>query len=640
MDLSREFLNSNGAVKHTSIEIRNPENKPGKDVADTAEKLMSAAFDLRFCSQKGLVERFDATAGGTCVLMPLGGREQLTPAQVMVSKIPVLDGKTQTCSVMSWAYSPEIMCRSPFDGGRAAVVESVAKVIAAGGSRKNCWLSMQEYFERLNTDPLRWGKPAAALLGALEAQIELKTGAIGGKDSMSGTFEDIDVPPTLVSFAVSLGDAENIISPEFKKPGSRVYHLTADFPGRGAGGYTALEALFDKVEQLISERKILSAWAVGDGGAAVAVMKMCFGNRIGFQAHSALDFAADFGGFVVEAEELPEYAGSFLGETVEDYAITLQGGERADLSQLQEKWEKRLECVYPVKASAGELKAPDIVNQSDKRFAPTIKTAKPRVLIPVFPGTSGEYELESAFKNSGAETESFIVKNLTAAAVKESADALAKRIGLANILALPGGMSGGDEPDGAAKFIAAFLRSPEISEQIMELLKARDGLILGISNGFQALLRLGLLPYGEIRGINAGSPILAQNTIGRHQSKLVRTKVVSNLSPWLCDIPAGSVFTLPVSCGDGRFSAGAEEIARLFGNAQIATVYVDANGNPSNDVKYNPGGSAAAVGGLLSPGGRVFGTMAHCERHGDNLYKNVPGEKFMDIFSSAVNYYG
>ena len=639
VDLSREFLNSNGATKHTSIEIPKPDIGIAADIADTGEKLMTAASDLRFCSQKGLVERFDATAGGTAVLMPLGGREQLTPAQVMASRIPVLGGETTACSVMSWGYSPEITCRSAFDGGRAAVVESVAKVIAVGGGRKQCWLSMQEYFERLKTDPLRWGKPAAALLGALQAQLGLKLGAIGGKDSMSGTFEDIDVPPTLVSFAVSLANAENIISPEFKKPGSRVYHLTEKFFRQP--DYTALESLFDKVERLIAEKKIRSAWALQEGGTAVAVMKMCFGNRIGFKACAELDFTADIGGFVVEADELPEpLAGSLLGETVEDYAITLRSGERVDLSKLQEKWEERLEGVYPVKAAEPQIKTPEGVKPSHKRFAAAVKISKPRVLIPVFPGTSCEYETARAFTSAGAKPEVFVIKNLTTAAVRESTDALAKRIKAANILALPGGMSGGGEPDGAAKFIAAFLRNPEISEQVMELLNTRDGLICGISDGFQALVRLGLLPYGNIGKAKAEGPVLAQNIIGRRQSKLVHTKVMSNASPWLQGIPAGSVFTLPVSYGEGRFAWDEKDINHLWENAQIATVYVGDDGNPSNDVKYNPGGAAAAVEGLLSPDGRVFGKMAHCERYGENLYKNVPGEKFMDIFSGAVSYYG
>ena len=642
VNLSREFLNSNGAPKYTDIEIDEPRPFrpvfPGNTLRDRWLGLLGS---LNVCSQKGLVERFDATIGAGTVLMPFGGARQLSPAQAMAAKLPVLGGETNTASLMGWGFNPDFSSASPYHGAMCAVVESVAKVVAAGGSYRRCWLTFQEYFERTKNDPRRWGKPAAALLGALEAQLQLECAAIGGKDSMSGSFEELDVPPTLVSFAVSTAKADAVVSTEFKRAGDNVYLITPRYTEDGRPVFASVRAVFEEVERLIAEGKVSAAWALGYGGVAEGVSKMCFGNRLGFEFAATFDDAALFGplygGFLLETTQ-PVEGPVRIGAVSAEYAVRY-GFERLDLDDIQEKWEEKLQKVYPYLLPAEGEAVPAYAHAAEKRPAPRIGVARPRVLIPVFPGTNCEYDTARAFRRAGAEAEIFVVRNLTAADIAESVEAFAKAVDRAQILALPGGFSGGDEPDGSAKFIVAFLRNPRVRDRVMELLKARDGLMLGICNGFQALVKLGLVPYGEIRDMDENCATLTFNTIGRHQSMLVRTRVASNKSPWLMDAAPGDIFTVPVSHGEGRFVAPRELIALLAENGQIATQYVDLEGRPTMGSRFNPNASYDAIEGVTSPDGRVFGKMAHSERYGDSLYRNVEGRKFQDLFGNAVRYF-
>ena len=642
VDLSREFLNSNGAVKYADVEIPSPrEFERQRSTAPMKEKWTAMMENLNVCSQKGLVERFDSTIGAGTVLLPFGGARQLTPAQAMAAKIPVLRGETTTASLMGWGFNPDRSAASPYHGAVCAVVESVARVVAAGGSRHKCWLTFQEYFERTKNDPRRWGKPMAALLGALEAQLGLGIGSIGGKDSMSGTFEDLDVPPTLVSFAVSVAKTGNIISPEFKEAGHRVYLIAPAYDENQLPKFESVKAVFDEVERLVAEKKAVSVWAIGYGGVCEGVTKMCFGNGLGFDFSATFDDAALFeplyGGFLIEASE-PLDGLPCIGSVSPAYAIRY-GFDLISLDDIQDSWEGKLQKVFPYLSPSSDEPAPAYNYESQGKLTASVKAARPRVLIPVFPGTNCEYDTARAFARAGAEAEIFVVRNLSAADIAESVAAFADAAARSQIIALPGGFSGGDEPDGSAKFIISFLRNPRIRDAVHELLKNRDGLMLGICNGFQALVKLGLVPYGEIRDMDESCATLTYNSIGRHQSMLVRTRVASNKSPWLADMKPGDIHTIAISHGEGRFVAPQALIDRLAENGQIATQYVDLDGCPTRNIRFNPNNSYCAIEGITSPDGRVLGKMGHTERYVDGLYKNVGGSCFQDLFGNAVNYF-
>jgi len=637
VNLSRDFLNSNGAKKYANVRITEPNISIPNTVITDARQFEKFAADLAICSQKGLVDRFDSCIGAGTVLAPFGGKYQLTPAQAMAAKIPVLDGETTSCSLMSWGFDPKITEKSPYHGSIFAVVHSAAKIIAAGGSRRKCRLSFQEYFERLRDDPSRWGKPAAALLGALDAQIGLQTAAIGGKDSMSGSFENIDVPPTLVSFAVSTAKIDNIITPEFKKANSYVYHFKPPFSCFEKADFGALCEYFDVVEKLVAQEKILSLWAVGSGGTAEAVLKMCMGNHIGFSAEKNLETGCGFGGFVFETDELPQIKAELLGRTTKEYTLKTNTFN-IPLEKLQSAWEQTLEPVYPSLVKQ-DGKTETFSFNKGVTIKPKDRFAKPRFLIPVFPGTNSEYDSARAVEKAGGIAEIFVIRNLTSAQIGESVNAFEKALRKSQVLFIPGGFSGGDEPDGSGKFITAFIRNSAISDAVTELLQKRDGLISGICNGFQALIKLGLVPYGEIRDMTELSPTLTFNSIGRHQSTLVNTKIVSNKSPWLSHLEFGSQYIVPISHGEGRFIAEESLIRSLAANGQIAAQYVDFEGNASQDIRFNPNNSVFAIEGITSPDGRILGRMAHNERYDDNLYKNIPNIRKMDIFSGAVAYF-
>ncbi len=651
VDLSRAFLNSNGAPKHTAARIPAASVHPVHQHELNGKGIMEHLCELNLCSQKGLSERFDSTIGTGTVLMPFGGENQLTPTQAMVAKLPVQQGETSDCSVMAWGFNPELSTQSPYHGAVYAVVESVAKAVAAGGSRKHCWLTFQEYFERTQGDPLRWGKPAAALLGAYRAQLGLGIASIGGKDSMSGTFEQIDVPPTLCSFAVSMTKAERAVSQEFKRHGNPVALLLPEYDQNGLPDFESVKAVFDQVEGLIASGAVNACWALTSGGVIEAVCKMAFGNQIGMKFDEDLGaellFNPVYGGFVLELDKKKAKAKNLriIGTTVSKYVIALPDLELLNLSAVQERWERVLEPVYPCR-TAHTASAPKVITSRSGRLPfgssrkrASVTAAKPRVLIPVFPGTNCEDDSARAFRRAGAEADIFVVRNLTGAMIEESAAEFAKRIGQAQMIMLPGGFSGGDEPDGSAKFITSFFRNPRIREAVMSLLKERDGLMLGICNGFQALIKLGLVLTGEITEPGEDAPTLTFNTIGRHQSMMVDTRISSCKSPWLANTSAGQIYTVPVSHGEGRFVCSQKWMDQLIENGQVATQYVDQSGQPTYDVRYNPNESVMAGEGITSPDGRIFGKMAHSERTGPHICKNVPGEKDMMIFRSGVEYF-
>ncbi len=643
VDLSREFLNSNGAPKETNVKIKKVSLAPINVRENTKDGWKAHLSDLNICSQKGLSERFDSTIGAGSVLMPFGGKHQLTPAQSMAAKIPVLHGETDDCSLMGWGFNPYLSEQSPFHGAQAAVIESVAKIIAIGGSYKKCWLTFQEYFERTQNNPERWGKPMAALLGALRAQNELKIASIGGKDSMSGTFEDIDVPPTLVSFAVSVAKADSVISPEFKNPASKVYLITPKYDENGLPDYASVSEVFDKVEQQIANGNVSSAWALSYGGVAEAVAKMAFGNGMGFRFTASVDkntlFNGVYGGFVLEAKsDITESGFEQIGLVTADGLIDT-GKNIFGLDELLAVYEEKLEPVFPCNISFPEEKATMFSYEAKSRKAPAIKTAKPKVLIPVFPGTNCEYETARAFEKAGAVPEIFVVKNLSGANINESVKAFSGKIKESQIIMIPGGFSGGDEPDGSGKFITAFFRNPSVKDAVNELIKNRDGLMLGICNGFQALIKLGLVPFGEIVDMNDNSPTLTFNTINRHQSMMVRTRVASDKSPWFAQSRVGDIHTVAISHGEGRFVSDSALIRQLAGNGQIATQYVDLKGVPTYDIRHNPNASVMAIEGITSPDGRILGKMGHSERIGRNLYRNIVGETDQKIFKSGVEYF-
>lgn len=640
VDLSREFLNSNGAEKHTTVKVPQPVVSLGSDTADSAERWKNMISDLNVCSQKGLVERFDSTIGAGTVLMPYGGKYQNTPTQAMAAKIPVLTGETNTASIMAWGYNPYLSAQSPYHGSMSAVVESVSKVVAAGGTFEKCWLTFQEYFERTQNKPERWGKPFSALLGAYKAQCELGCAAIGGKDSMSGTFEDIDVPPTLVSFAVSVAGADSVVSNEFKKSGSKIAYIAPKYDENKLIDFDSLKEVYKKVEKLIADGKVLSSWAVSYGGIAEGIAKMAFGNKIGFKFTEKLSaeklYNPCYGAFILELAGDDEGL-DIIGETTSEYVI--DNGYTVDCAEIEKLWAEKLEPVFPVKVKEPDYTPKTYSFSANERKAPAIKVAKPKVLIPVFPGTNCEYDTARAFEKAGAEADIFVIQNLNGDMIEASVKAMEAKIKQSQIVMLPGGFSGGDEPDGSGKFIVSFLRNPRLTDAIHDLLKNRDGLMLGICNGFQALVKLGLVPYGEITDMRNDSPTLTFNTIARHQSKMVNTRIASNKSPWLASCNVGDIHSVAISHGEGRFVATAEEIAAMAANGQIATQYVDFNGNPTLDIHCNPNTSVDAIEGITSPDGRVLGKMGHSERKGTDICKNVPGEKDQQIFENGVRYF-
>ena len=631
-NLSRDFLNTNGAVKHAGVEVPDG-NRPFGLAYDDPIDLRALAGQLKFASQRGLVERFDATIGAGSLLMPFGGKNQATPAQAMAAKLPVLPGEdTDAASVMAWGCDPDLLSADPYLGAKAAVISSMAKIVAAGADYKKAYLTLQEFFEKLRNEPQRWGKPFQALLGALDAQLHLDAAAIGGKDSMSGTFLDKDVPPTLISFAIAPLKANEVISGEFKEAGHPVYFFDC-------GSYDAMKTTWEKFHGLCLAGKVKAAYAVDAGGVAEAVMKMSFGNDIGFaETEGAVRYDGPrYGCLIAELTENCDF-GEKIGVTTAEPVIRCHG-DTASISELYAINASVLEKVYPTKTVETDKPIPTFDYQAASYPAPAVKCAKPKVLIPVFPGTNCEYDSARAVEAAGAQAEILVIRNLTAEDVARSVEQAVEKIRDSQMIFLPGGFSGGDEPDGSAKFITAFFRNPAVKEQVMKLLNDRDGLMCGICNGFQALIKLGLVPYGKIIDTDENCPTLTYNTIARHQSKIVRTRVASNKSPWLALTEVGDIYAVPVSHGEGRFFASEELIRKLAENGQIATQYVDFDGNATGDVRFNPNGSMFAIEGITSPDGRVFGKMGHSERTGSGLYKNVPGNYDIKMFEAAVCYF-
>ena len=642
VDISREFLNSNGAEKHIDITPAKPEDYSKIIEGGFKENMEYLANDLNTCSKRGLGEQFDSTIGAGTVLMPFGGKNQLTPIQAMVQKISVEKKHTDDCSLMSWGYNPFITERSPYHGAYLAVVESVSKLIATGAEFKDVYLTFQEYFERPGKDGKRWGKPLAALLGAFKAQLQYGIGSIGGKDSMSGSFEDLDVPPTLVSFAVTTNKTQNIISPEFKKAGNKVIVLSPIYDEDTNLPNTESQIrIFNLVTKLMREGKVAAAYTPTMGGIGEAVMKMCFGNGLGFDFDANICnkaiFGYNYGSFILEVTEEVE-EGTVIGTVTDNGKITL-GDEVVDLNELLNIYENKLESVYKCNIEDSKSPVENFSFSADTRVAPAIKVAKPKVLIPVFPGTNCEFDSAKAMRDAGAEPEIFVINNLSSEGISRSVESFANKLKDAQMIFVPGGFSGGDEPDGSGKFITAFFRNGAIKEQVTDLLDNRDGLICGICNGFQALIKLGLVPYGKIIDTDENCPTLTFNTIGRHQSRIVRTRIASNKSPWLAETNVGDIYNVPISHGEGRFLASEELIKELAANGQIATQYVDLSGNATTDVHFNPNDSMYAVEGITSPDGRVFGKMGHSERIGNGLYKNVIGDYDIKMFKSAVKYF-
>lgn len=658
VDLSREFLDTNGVRASVEVKVNSPGSKSYFDEDILNEKgennnikelWIETLKDLNICSQKGLVERFDSTIGASTVLMPFGGKYQDTPIEAMAAKLPVLKGDTNTATIMSYGYNPDIAKWSPFHGAVYAVVESAAKIAASGGDVNSIKLTFQEYFEKLGKEPEKWGKPFSALLGALYAQSEFGIAAIGGKDSMSGSFKDMDVPPTLVSFAVSTAKADEIISPEFKGFGNYVVIIPALRDEFYLPDIKKLKENYGVINSLIKEGKVLSAHTVKRGGICEAVSKMSFGNRIGMKFEDNVSFkelfSPDYGSIILEMdsktdidEKLKNTGFKLIGFTQKEQSIEVNG-EKISILNMIKPWKESLENIFPTVVSGEDKKIEvDYFKRNDK-ISPTVKIAVPKVIIPVFPGTNCEYDTEKAFKKAGASVETVIIKNLTGTQIEESVDAVVRGINSSQIIMLPGGFSAGDEPEGSGKFIATFFRNPKIKEAVMEFLNKREGLMLGICNGFQALIKLGLVPFGEIRDIDEHCPTLTYNKIGRHVSTIVNTKVISNLSPWFNNAKVGDIHSIAVSHGEGRFVAEDDVIDKLKIKGQIATQYVDFNGNASSDVKFNPNGSYFAVEGITSPDGRILGKMGHSERIGENVFKNIPGEKDQKLFQAGVDYF-
>jgi phosphoribosylformylglycinamidine synthase len=653
VDLRRSFLDSNGVKQNIDVNIKLPEKEKGffKDSGELnsiKDKWVENLEALSNCSQKGLVERFDSSIGAGTVLMPFGGKYQLSPENGMAAKIPVLNGETDTASLMTYGYNPKISKWSPFHGAVYAVIESLAKIVAMGGDYKKVRLTLQEYFEKLGNNKEKWGKPFSALLGAYYVQNRLGIPAIGGKDSMSGTFMDLNVPPTLVSFAVTTGKASKVVSASFKRSNNLVCIIYLNRDEYDLPKFDELEINYNRIKNLIELGVILSASTVLEGGVAETISKMSFGNKIGFEFNKSIKkedlFKPDYGSIIVEVVNTLDLDWAFsridyshLGNTTEEKNIIFNN-TKFSIDSLIENWEKPLEKVFPTQTEIKEVKVKEFEYKNAIKFL-NKSIAKPNVFIPVFPGTNCEYDSKKAFLSAGAKVETFVFRNSNSEDIELSIQEMVKNIKKSQIIMIPGGFSLGDEPDGSAKFISAIFRNPYVKEAVTELLEINDGLILGICNGFQALIKLGLLPFGKIKDIDEESPVLTFNSIGRHASCMVRTKIVSNKSPWLLEDKVGDVHLIPVSHGEGRFVAKEELIENLAKNGQIATQYVDVEDKPTYNTRYNPNGSIESIEGILSPDGRVFGKMGHSERCGKNIAKNVIGNKYQNIFKSGVNYF-
>ena len=662
VNISREFLNTNGAHQEADAFVAVPDEmenyfKKGalpflKEKTGIRDKWLKALSDLNICSKKGLIEMFDSSIGAATVVMPFGGKYQRTPIQTMVAKLPVTEGKCDSVSMMSYGFDPYLSSWSPFHGAVYAIISSVAKIVASGGDYSKIRFTFQEYFRRLGSDPKRWGEPLAALLGAYDAQIKLGLAAIGGKDSMSGTFNDIDVPPTLVSFAVAMARAGDIVTPEFKNPGNAIVRFKVQKDTYDLPVYEQVKSLYGNIYKLMKDKKAVSAYALGFGGTVEAVSKMAFGNMLGVALNSSLKpnelFLPDYGSIIAEIKKedmdlLPEYGFlpadyDVIGEVTAE-KVFKYGDEVVAIDEAYKAWSRTLESVYPTRTVGSDEVFETKLFDAGKIYVAKNRVAKPKVFIPVFPGTNCEYDTIKAFEAAGAETETVVFANMNADDIRESVKNFERAIRRAQIIMFAGGFSAGDEPDGSGKFAATIFRNESIKEAVNDLLYNRDGLALGICNGFQILIKLGLLPYGEIRPQEEDSPTLVTNKIGRHVSKIVYTKVVSNASPWLMKAQLGGIYAIPSSHGEGRFVASREWIDRLFKNGQVATQYVDLNGNPAMDDEYNPNGSYYAIEGIVSPDGRVFGKMAHSERIGDYVAVNITGNQNQYIFESGVSYF-
>ncbi len=643
VDISREFLNSNGAEKHIDVVLSKPECYDKEIPESFTDGMKALASDLNVCSKRGLSERFDSTIGRGTVLMPFGGKNQLTPIQAMVNKVSGEKRDTSTVSVMAYGYNPYITEKSPYHGSYLAVVESVAKLICTGASFEDTYLTFQEYFEKPKKCGKRWGKPMAALLGAFKAQMELGIGSIGGKDSMSGSFENIDVPPTLVSFAVTTDHIDSIISNEFKTADHEVVLLKPEYDENGLPTAASLIDIFDKVTALIKNGDVVAAYTPTYGGVAEAVMKMCFGNGFGFEYDEKITnkeiFGYNYGAFILElSDKCDKAVGVRLGKVTKNCAIK-RGEEKVCSCSLLDIYEDKLESVFSCNIKTSDEEIPAFEYKAGTYAAPAVKTAQPQFLIPVFPGTNCEYDSAKAVEYAGAKANIFVINNLTKDGIARSVEGFAKLLSESQAVFVPGGFSGGDEPDGSGKFITAFMRNASIKEGIENLLERRDGLMCGICNGFQALVKLGLVPFGKIIDADDTCPTLTFNTIARHQSRLVRTRIASNKSPWLKNTQVGDIYTVPISHGEGKFLASEKLVKELAANGQIATQYVDFDGKPTYDIHFNPNGSTYAIEGITSPDGRVIGKMGHSERIGAGLYKNVPGEYDIKMFKSAVEYF-
>jgi len=637
VSISREFFDTNGVKRHITAKI----SAPKQISAQKNKKFLENLRGLNVCLQKGLVERFDSTIGAATVLMPFGGKNQLTPAEGMVAKIPC-EGETSTATAMTFGFDAEISEKSPFHGAIDAITSSLAKLVAIGADFSQAYLTFQEYFEKLGENPKKWGKPLAALLGAFIAQKNFGVAAIGGKDSMSGTFESLNVPPTLVSFAVAVVDAAKVISPEFKAAGNKIYLVKCPRNVDGVPIFDVLKKNFAKVHDLISSGKIISAMSVQSGGIAAAIAKMAIGNDIGIKICAYDDiFAKNYGDLIVEANCELDF--EILGETISEPFI-IYADEKISLDDVKKSLSEPLEKIFPTKIrEIGKNGSMEIGNKTFTTsllpYCPTSLKTKPKIFIPVFPGTNCEYDSAKCWKKAGGEPDIFVLRNLTPSAIAESIDIMAKKIRSAQIIMIPGGFSGGDEPDGSGKFIAATFRNQKIAQEVMKLLKERDGLILGICNGFQALIKLGLLPYGEIRDLEEDSPTLTHNSLGRHVSQYVKTRITSNLSVWLSKNKVGDVHSIPVSHGEGRFIANNAWLKRLSDAGQIATQYIDDKNNPTSELPYNPNGSAWAIEGITDASGKIFGKMGHSERIGDYVAKNIDGNKNQLIFEAGIEYF-
>jgi len=655
VDINRDFLNTNGVKQTNAVLVSAPEMQDNyfknneREINNIEEELLKRLGSLSYASQRGLIEQFDSSIGAATVFMPFGGKYQGTPTETMTAKIPVLKGSTKTCTLMSHGFNPKISKWSPFHGAVYSVIEAVSKIIATGGNYSNIRTSLQEYFEKIGKDKIKWGKPFSALLGAYYALTKLKIAAIGGKDSMSGSFMDLNVPPTLITFAVNTASVNDVISPELKDEENLLVFIKANRDKYELPEFESLMKAYDEITEGIKSKKIISAHSVGEGGVALSLAKMSFGNRIGVRFNEEVKkvclFAPHYGSIILEIKKDTELKEIFkesnykiIGRTIaEPYLII--GNEKVELKSLEKEWTKPLESVFPTDVKTKtKIIASSIYNNKIKKTSKT-KNIKPRIIIPVFPGTNCEYDTASAFTRAGGIAETFVFKNQNSKDIKDSVQELKNKIANSQIIAIPGGFSAGDEPDGSGKFIAAVFHNPEIKDAVMNLLEKRDGLIIGICNGFQALIKLGLVPFGKIITPEKNAPTLAMNEIGRHISTIARVKVVSTLSPWFNGVSAGDIFSIPVSHGEGRFIADTKIIEELQKNGQIASQYVDLEGKPSMDIKYNPNGSYNAIEAITSPDGRVLGKMGHSERVGTDILKNICGNKDQKIFESGIKYF-